>query len=45
VVYSRLDIDGLRKDPDFKKEFNLYMNDENLRIAQDSLINRGANFA
>lgn len=45
VVYSRLDIDGLRQDPDFKKEFNLYMNDENLRIAQDSLINRGANFA
>lgn len=45
VVYSRLDINGLRQDPDFKKEFDLYMNDENLKIAQDSLINRGANFA
>lgn len=40
-----LDVEGLRKDPDFKKEFNLHMNDENLKIAQDSLVGRGANFA
>lgn len=45
IVYSRLDVDGLRKDPDFVKEFNLHMNDKNLSIAQDSLIGRNANFA
>lgn len=38
-------MDGLRKDPDFVKEFNLHMNDKNLSIAQDSLIRRNANFA
>lgn len=45
IIYSRLDVDGLRKDPDFVKEFNLHMNDKNLSIAQDSLIGRNANFA
>lgn len=45
VVYSRLDVAGLRQDPDFKKEFNLHMNDANLQIIQDSLINRNVDFA
>lgn len=45
ITYSRLDVNGLRKDPDFVKEFNLHMNDKNLSIAQDSLIGRNANFA
>ena len=45
ITYSRLDVNGLRKDPDFVKAFNLHMNDKNLSIAQDSLIGRNANFA
>jgi hypothetical protein len=42
---GRLDIEGLMKDPEFKKNHNLYINPENIAIANDSLINRGANNA
>lgn len=40
---KRIDLNGLRKDPRFKK-FNWYMNDINLNIIQDSLIARKADF-
>lgn len=42
---GRLDIKGLMKDSEFKKNHNLYINPKNLEIANDSLINRGANNA
>lgn len=40
-----LDIIGLKNDPEFKKNINLYINDKNIKIANDSLINRNANRA
>ena len=42
---GRLDIKGLMNDPEFKKNHNLYINSKNISIANDSLINRGANNA
>ena len=44
-VGGRLDIKGLMNDPEFKKNYNLYINPGNITIANDSLINRGANNA
>lgn len=42
---NRLDIKGLQSDPEFKKDYNLYINPDNIAIINDSLINRGANNA
>jgi len=39
-----LDIEGLRNDPEFKKNYNWYINDKNLELIQDSLIARNADF-
>lgn len=41
---KRLDIKNLRNDPEFKKNFNWYMNDHNLEILQDSMINRNMGY-
>ncbi len=41
---KRLDINGLRNDPEYKKNFNWKMYDKDLEILQDSLIARGADF-
>ena len=45
VVYTRLDVESLKKDPRYKQNYNWYINKDNLEIIQDSLINRGANQA
>lgn len=42
---NRLDIKGLQSDPEFKRDYNLYINPDNIAIINDSLINRGANNA
>jgi hypothetical protein len=42
---KRLDINGLRNDPEFKKNYNWYMNDNNLEVLQDSMVNRNMGFA
>ena len=41
---KRLDINGLRNDPEYKKNFNWVMYDDDLNILQDSLIARRADF-
>ena len=41
---KRLDVDGLRNDPEYKKNFNWKMHDANLALIQDSLIARNADF-
>lgn len=41
VVRKRLDLEGLRTDPEFK-QFNWYIHDDNINALQDSLINRNA---
>lgn len=41
---KRLDVDGLRNDPEYKKNFNWKMHDANLALIQDSLISRNADF-
>lgn len=41
---KKLDINGLRNDPEYKKNFNWKMYDKDLEILQDSLIARGADF-
>lgn len=45
ITYSRLDVDGLKRDPFYKSDYDLYINKDNLEIIQDSLENRNANFA
>ena len=42
-VYKRLDLKSLRNDPEYKKR-DLYLEDKNLEIIQDSLINRNIGF-
>lgn len=42
---GKLDIKALMSDPEFKKNHNLYINQNNLAIANDSLIGRKANNA
>lgn len=44
VKLKKLDVAGLKKDPEYKANFNWYMNPTNLNILQDSLIARGAGF-
>lgn len=43
-VIKRLDIKGLQADPEYKENYNWYINPENIELIQDSLIARGANF-
>ena len=45
VVYTRLDVESLKKDPRYKQNYNWHINKDNIEIIQDSLINRGANQA
>ena len=40
---KRLDIEGLKKDPEYKN-YNWYINTDNIEALQDSLINRNAGF-
>lgn len=42
---KRLDVDGLRNDPEYKKNFNWKMHDANLALIQDSLIARNADYS
>ena len=41
---KRLDVSGLRNDPEYKKNFTWKMHDANLALIQDSLIARNADF-
>jgi hypothetical protein len=41
-IFKRLDIKGLKSDPEYKEIFNWYINDANINQIQDSLINRNA---
>lgn len=41
-IFKRLDIKGLKTDPEYKEGFNWYINDANINQIQDSLINRKA---
>lgn len=43
-TFKRLDIAALKADPEYKK-YNLYINEDNLNVIQDSLINRNAGYA
>lgn len=43
--YSRIDWDALQIDPEYRKNFNWRMNKNNLRIIEDSLINRKMGYA
>ena len=45
VVYTRLDVESLKKDPRYKQNYNWHINKDNIEIIQDSLINRQANQA
>lgn len=42
---KRLDIESLRRDPEYKKNYNWRMHDANLELIQDSLIGRDADYA
>lgn len=42
--FSRLDIQGLMNDPEYKKKYNWHINPNNINILQDSLINRRAGY-
>lgn len=41
---KKLDVKGLKNDPEYKKYYDWYMNPKNLELIQDSLIARGAGF-
>lgn len=42
---KKLDIPAMRKDPEFRRDFNLYMHDGYLDALQDSMINRKGGYA
>lgn len=42
---KKLDIAAMRKDPEFRRDFNLYMHDGYLDALQDSMINRKGGYA
>ena len=42
--FSKLDVQGLITDPEYKKKYNWYINPTNINILQDSLINRKAGY-
>ena len=42
---QRLDITSLKADPEYKKNYNWYINDASIEALQDSLIGRNAGYA